>query len=173
VVLEISNQLLLLGVYRDRRLACGDRCLHRRIDMLKLSIAVRVVTPLPRLAIGLATVVQLPQQLADHTLADFEALRSQCLHQVALAAADPAQWRGGIAANRVLDQPLQRGRQLGLLRHRALAPSTRPAQSRAQLVAGRPQFLHPAVDRAAGQTSCYRRSRDTAMALRQRFVGRE
>jgi hypothetical protein len=61
----------------------------------------------------------------------------------------------------------------GLLRHRALAPSTPPAQSRAQLVAGRPRFLHPAVDRAAGQNSCYRRSRDTAMAQRQRFVGRE
>src|SRR5215472_2654083 len=103
VVLEIPNQLLLFRVHRDRRLARGDRRLHRRVDVLELGISVRVVTALPRLAIGLAAVVQLPQQLADHALADLEALGGQRLDEVALAAADPAQWRSGIAANRPLD----------------------------------------------------------------------
>ena len=117
--------------------------------MLELGVAIRMVAPLPRFAVGLATVVQLPQQLANYALADLEALRGQCLHKVALAAADPAQRRGRIAANRVLDQPLQRSRQLGLLRHRALAPSTRPAQ------VARPARCGPtAVPASRGRSCC-------------------
>jgi hypothetical protein len=49
-VLEISDQFLLFGVYRDRWLAHGDRCLHDLVDMRELGIAVRVVAALPRLA---------------------------------------------------------------------------------------------------------------------------
>ena len=91
VVLEIPNQLLLFRVHRDRRLACGDRCLYPRIDVLELGIPVRNVAPLPRFAIGLAAIVQLPQQRAEHALADLEALCGQRLDEVALAPADPAQ----------------------------------------------------------------------------------
>src|SRR5271170_7342458 len=132
-----------------------------------------MVAPLPRLAVGLATVVQLPQQLADHALADLEAKRGQLLDEVTLTAADPAQRRAGIAANGVLDQFLQRHRQPGLPGHRALAASAGPAQPGAQFIATAPQFRNASLDRAARQPGCARGRGDAARALRQRFVGGE
>src|SRR5271169_5711696 len=132
-----------------------------------------MVAPLPRLAVGLATVVQLPQQLADHALADLEAKRGQLLDEVTLTAADPAQRRAGIAANGVLDQFLQRRRQPGLPGHRALAASAGPAQPGAQFIATAPQFRNASLDRAARQPGCARGRGDAARALRQRFVGGE
>ena len=50
----------------------------------------RMVGPFSRLAIGLTTVVQFPQQVRYHALACLEALRGQCLDQVTQTAAHPA-----------------------------------------------------------------------------------
>ena len=127
IVLEVANQLLLLGVHRDRRFARGNRCLHRRIDVLELRIAVRVIGPLARLAVGLATVVHLAQQVCHHPLARLEPLLRQRFDQMPLAAADPAQRRARIAADGVLDQRLECRRQARLMRHGGFAPRSRPA----------------------------------------------
>ena len=91
MVLEIANKLLLLRIDRDRRLAGRDRGLHRRIDVSELGITIGVIAPLSRLAVGLTTVVLLPQQVCHHALARFEALRGQCLDEVTQTAAHPAQ----------------------------------------------------------------------------------
>ena len=141
--------------------------------MLELGVAIRMVAPLPRFAVGLATVVQLPQQLANHTLTDLEAQRVQLLDDVTLAAADPAQRRARIAANGALNQLLQRRRQSRLLRYGTLAASARPAQPGTEFVASGPEFLDAAVDRATRQPGRDRSRRDTAAALRQRFIGSE
>ena len=127
VVFEVANQFLLLCIHRDRRLARGNRCLHRRIDMLKLGIAVGVIGPLARLAVGLAAVFHVPQQVRHHPLARPEPLLRQRFDQMALAAADPAQRRARIAADGVLDQRLECCRQARLMRHGGLATGSRPA----------------------------------------------
>jgi len=77
-------------VSTEIRLASRDCRLHHRIDVGELGIAVGVVGPFSRLAIGLTTVVQFPQQVRYHALACLEALRGQCLDQVTQTAAHPA-----------------------------------------------------------------------------------
>lgn len=60
-VLEVLKLLRLFGGRRDCRLARGNCRSLSRIDMLELSIVVRVVAPLPCPATGWVTEVQLPQ----------------------------------------------------------------------------------------------------------------
>jgi len=51
-VLEIPNQLLLLGVDRDRRLTLGQRRTDRLVDVLELGVAVGMVRSLAGLAVA-------------------------------------------------------------------------------------------------------------------------
>src|SRR5690349_7470115 len=89
-VLEVADQLLLLGVHRDGRLARRDRRLHRCVDVGELGVAVGMVRPLPGLAVGLTAVAQPTQQSAHQLLADPEAAVEERPGDLALAAADPA-----------------------------------------------------------------------------------
>lgn len=172
-ILEVANQLLLLGIHRDRRLAGGDRRLHRRIDVRELLIAVRMLAPLARLTVGLTAVLQIPRQVRYHPLTGLEALRGQRLDQVTQAAADPAQRRLGIAADGIVDQRLQRCRQARLMRHCALAPAARTTHTASYLVATPAQVLDAAIDRAARKPGRLRRRRNPAIALRQSLIGSE
>jgi hypothetical protein len=148
-VLEVADQLLFLGIDRDGRLAGGDGRLHRGIDVLKLGIAVGMVGPFPRLAIGLTAILLLAQQLADQPLAHLEALSAQRLGDVALAPADPAQRGFRITADRILDHRLESGQQAGLALNLAFAAGTGSTDAPADLVASGPQLDHAAVDRAS------------------------
>src|SRR6185369_14444711 len=122
--------------------------------MGELRVAVRVIATLSRLAVGLATVVQLAQQICHHPLAGPEPLGSQCLDDVALAAAHPTQRRTGIAADRIVDQRLQRRWQPGLMRHRTLATAAGSADPPAKVIAPRPKLSDAVIDRATGEPSC-------------------
>jgi hypothetical protein len=69
----------------------------------ELCISVGVIAPLARLAIGLATVFQLAEQSAHQPLANLsKPLSDQRFDQMTLAAADPAQRRARITADRIL-----------------------------------------------------------------------
>src|SRR4029077_6851478 len=111
---------------------------HRPVDrdVLELRIAVRVIGPLARLAIGLATILHLPQQVCHYPLARLEPLLRQRFDQMPLTAADPQQWRARIAADGVLDQRLKCRWQARLMRHGGLAPGPRPAYPLDDPVAG-------------------------------------
>jgi hypothetical protein len=58
-VLEIADQLLLLGVHRDDRLAGLQGSPDLAVDVLELGVAVGVALPLDRLAVGLEAVPRL------------------------------------------------------------------------------------------------------------------
>jgi len=146
---------------------------HRRIDMGELGIAVGVVGPLSRLAIGLTTVVQLPQQVGDDALAGLEALFSERLDEVTLAAADLTQRRTRIAADGVLDQRLKRRRQIRLVHHGALASTPSTADPAADLVAARSKLPNPAIDGAPRQAGRLRNCRDAAIAVRKGLIRRQ
>src|SRR6266571_2152728 len=56
LILEISHQFFLLGVYRNHRLARSQMLLDPLIDVLELRVPVRVVGPFTALAHTLQTV---------------------------------------------------------------------------------------------------------------------
>ena len=123
--------------------------------------------PLAGLAVGLTAVLQGAQQPADQFLADFEALAAQRLGDVPLAAADPAQRRFRVAADRILDQGLQRREQPRLSFDGAFAPAARTSDGATQVIAPGLQVGHTAIDRASGHPGRRRRSRHTAVAQRK------
>src|SRR5687768_18348973 len=112
---------------------------------------------LARLAVGLAAVLQLTQQEADQLLTDLEPLAAQSLGEGALAAADPAQRRFRVAADRILDQALQRGEQPRLTIDGSLATAARTPDGAAQVMASGLQFRNATVDRAPRHPSSRRR----------------
>jgi hypothetical protein len=44
-ILEVADEFLLLGVDRDRRVACGKRRLHAIVDVAELGIAIGWLDP--------------------------------------------------------------------------------------------------------------------------------
>jgi hypothetical protein len=147
-VLEVADQLFLLGVDGDGRRSRRDGGLYRRIDVLELRVAIGMAGALAGLPVGLAAVFQLAQQHAHQLLARREALLAQRLGNVALAAADPAQRRFRIAADRMLDQRFERRQQAGLSLDRTFAPPAGTPHPAADLVATRLQLGNAAIDRA-------------------------
>jgi len=89
-VLEVADQLLLLGIHRNHRLMLCQGFGHALIDMRELRIAVRMVAALADLAVGLQTELPLRQQFSHHRMAHGIALRTQFRGQTALAFAGPA-----------------------------------------------------------------------------------
>jgi len=106
-VLEVSDQLLFLGVDRDHRLACLQRGLGRLADVMKLRVAVRVPCALAGLLVGLQAIAQAPQQRRHRRGRDPVALAAQFQREAAEALSRPAQRRLGIAARGVVNQPLE------------------------------------------------------------------
>src|SRR6185295_11566237 len=172
-VLEVAHQLLFLRVDRDRRLASGECGLHLGVDVFELRIAVGMLRALAGLAVGLTAVVQRAQQQADQLLAHREALLVQRRDDVALAAADPAQRRLRIAADRALDQLFERRQQVRLKFDRALAATAWSPNTLAQFNATSLQLGDPAIDRAARNPRRRKNCRHPATAQPQRLVGRK
>ena len=69
-ILEVTDQLLLLGIDRDRRLTRRQRLFHLCIDVAELDVAVGMVRPFERLAIGLQAVAHVTQQIGHHVMAN-------------------------------------------------------------------------------------------------------
>ena len=68
-VAERPDELLLLGVDRDDRLAQRQLQLDRGVEMGKLGVAVGVLGALERLAVGLQAVALLVEELTDDPVA--------------------------------------------------------------------------------------------------------
>ena len=85
------QRTFFLCIDRDRWLLIGDGGFYRRVDMLKLRVAVGIAGTLTRLPIGLTAVFQLAQQLTHEPLAGVEPLPGQCRDDVPLASADPTE----------------------------------------------------------------------------------
>ncbi len=56
-VLEVADQFLLLGIYRDCELSRRQRRLHLRVDLIELCVAIAVLLP-SRSCVALQTVVE-------------------------------------------------------------------------------------------------------------------
>jgi len=89
-VLEVPDQLLLLGVYRDDRIARRHGRLGQRVDAGELGVAIGVAGTLSRLAIALQAVLQTVQQARHRLMADPMPLLAQFVRQPPQALACPA-----------------------------------------------------------------------------------
>src|ERR1700682_4839441 len=70
-----TNSLPLFGVDRDAWFTRPELLLDRPIQVLKLSVAVRMLAPLQRLLIRLQVVAHGVEQLSHHAMAGLVALR--------------------------------------------------------------------------------------------------
>jgi hypothetical protein len=128
-VLEVSDQLLLLRVHRDRRLSTLLEATNLVEDVVELRVAIRVLGPFAGLAVGLQTVAARLQKLGDQGVAHPVPLGPQLLRQATHALRRPTQRRVGIARCRRLHERVQVRTQRHVLLGRSLAPSSRPARS--------------------------------------------
>src|SRR4029077_15788610 len=106
-VFKVPHQLLLLGIYRDDRLTLLEEASDLLVDMLKLSIAIRMRRAFQSLGVCLQAIAYLVQQLSHQTVADRVTTPAQFLGQFAHALASPAQRRLWVATAQRLDQVLQ------------------------------------------------------------------
>src|SRR5262249_44983003 len=106
-VLELADQLLLLGVDRYDRLTAVLVSDHLPVDVLELSIAVRMRRAFLGLAISLPTIAGPLQQAVDGAIRHGMALILKFLGQLAGALTGPAQGGLGVPSGRGINQPVQ------------------------------------------------------------------
>jgi hypothetical protein len=106
-VLEVPDQLLLLGVHRDDRLPGLQGRLDLGVDIGKLGIPIRVARALQCLAVGLEAVAKVVEQCGNHAMAGRVPQAAEFLRQLPHTLARPAQRRLGVAPGHRVDQPLQ------------------------------------------------------------------
>jgi hypothetical protein len=115
IIFERPDKLLLFRIDRNDGLVGGLKFLDLLVNMLKLGIALRMRTPLKRLAVGLQAVAHLVKELGYQAVAALMSAPSQFLSQLANAFGGPAQRRLRIASGHRLDETFQVGAK-GLIR---------------------------------------------------------
>src|SRR5512135_1121861 len=88
-VLEVADQLLLLGVHGDDGPPGSDVSATDLADVSELGVAVGALLPLPHLGIRLEAVTEVVEQLADDAVADGQPPPGQGLGQLTGALAGP------------------------------------------------------------------------------------
>jgi hypothetical protein len=171
IVLEITDQFVLLRVDRDRGLVFCQCLLHFGIDVAELSVPVGMADALRGLAISLQAEPAILEEFAHQRMADLVTLGLKRRREPAQALARPAQRRLRIAARRRLDQSLQIRNQRDILRHCRLTSTAQTANTPRQQILAAGQFLQPAADRARRHTGCRRHRSDPAIASRDSLGG--
>jgi hypothetical protein len=171
-VLEVPDQLLLLGIDADHRLTGGQRRLGDRVDVLKLRVTVGVPGALAGLDVGLQAVAQQPQQLGDRREMHAVALLAQRRGEMPHAPRRPDQQRLRIAAAASFDQPLEILQQRRVdIGQRVASASTPTHAARLQTLA-RLKLGDPLTDRRHRDPRRSRRRSNPAAASRARLTGR-
>ena len=126
-ILVLTDEFLLLRVHRDHWLAALLQSLDHCIDVLELSVAVRVRSAFLRLAVALQAVTFGPEQRAYRPRSNGVRLLGQFLSQPGRALAGPAQWRHRVTATRRLHQEFKRRQQARVSYGQPFAATTFPA----------------------------------------------
>ena len=106
-VTEQADQFLLPGIHRDHRLTALLKTLHRHVDVLELSVAVRIRGAFLGLAVTLQAIPGGLQKTANRPRADGMRLAGQLPGQLGRALACPAQRRARVSSIHRLHQSLQ------------------------------------------------------------------
>ena len=152
-VLEGADQLLLLGVHRDHRLAGRQERFDLLVEVAELGIPVGMLAPFQRLGRGLQAVAGVLEQRGHRPIPDPVAPLLQGARQLPGALAGPPQRRHRIAARVRVDQRLQIGQQGRVsLGQRLRPPPTRRTRSGA------------ATDPVNSRSPCWMVGRETPAA---------
>src|ERR1035438_7023819 len=132
-VAVVSHQFLLLGVDGDDRQALLQELLDLRMDILKLSIPIRMPTAFQRLGVGLQTISHLMEKFGHLAVADAIPLPPEFRGKLARALRGPAQERFRVTPSQRLHQLFQGPGQFGMMKgERLTTPSPIAASSRRQ-----------------------------------------
>jgi hypothetical protein len=168
-ILEVSDQLLLLGIHGDDRLVGRLAAADLLIDVPKLGIAIRMLRPFPSLAVGLQAVAGPGQEFGHQLPADRVAHPLERGGQLPNALGRPVQWRLRIARGGRLHQPLQISPQGRVFVRRPLAsPAGATAPSRLEAVAP-PHLSHASSDGGGRHARGARHARDATPSCGQCF----
>ena len=146
-VLELADELLLLGIETDRRLARSDRRTDPLVDQTELQITVGMLGSLQGLAIGLQAVPQRTQQMSHGREVNLVAPLTQLNSKPAHALRSPQQHLHRIAATVLRDQALQHHDQFGISLTDRLASTTTPTHPTTLKPLTRVDLPHPLTDR--------------------------
>ena len=167
-VLELANQFLLLRVDRNHRLPAPQEPDCRRIDVLKLGIAVRVRGALTPLLRGLQAVAQLPEEAAHGRRTHTPPALRQRRRELRATLARPPQRRRRVPARQGIDQRFKGRGDAGLRRLDAGPPCPRSAQALRRCHAAH-DLIAPLPNRLTRQAGRRRHHRVTAIPNGQRF----
>ena len=106
-VIVVADEFFLLRIHRDHGAALRQASFHRGIDVPKLRVAVRMVSPLLRLPVALETVVEPVQKLSDLRMADWVLVPTQLLRNRSRALTNPSQRRLRVAPGLMIDHRFQ------------------------------------------------------------------
>ena len=173
IILEITHQLLLLGVHGNHRLAPLQVIANFLVDVLELLVAVGVAGPFQRFAVGLQAVTPFMQQLGDHPMAGLMPQPLEVFGQFPYALAGPAQRRLWIPTRHGIYQLLQIAFQGAVFVNRSLAPATSTAHSFHSLGRRFSQFLGAFDNRPTRHAGRSRHHRVAAETDRGTLGGRE
>ena len=162
-VLEVPDQLLLLRVDRNHRLAGAQMLVGSPVDVLELRVAVRMCGAFLSFARRLQPVAQAVQQPAHSGRTHPPPLLGQRRRQLRATLARPAQRRGRVSARERVHQRFERGLDAGLILLDAGPTAPRASDAvRRRLVAGNlPASL---ANRRPSQTGGRRNHRVAAVA---------
>lgn len=146
--------------------------LGQAIDVLKLSIPIRMLLAFQSLGIGLEAVTQMLQQLGNNGVTDDVALLSQRLRQLPRALARPTQWRFRMATRDGRNEFFQSSVQGRILVAQPFSTSTDLACT-ARLQRWLIQFLQGFVDGGSRQARCRCDQGDAAITEHARLSGRQ
>jgi len=112
-ILEVADQLLLLGVDGDERDAARKAVRRLGVDVLELGVAVGVLAPFDRLTRRLQAVAELSEQARNCLVADADpVLREHLGRQFVRALARPSQRGLRVSTGSRIDEDSERGDQL-------------------------------------------------------------
>ncbi len=171
-VLELSDQLLLLGVDADRGLTGGERLPDAVVDVAKLGVTIGMLLALERLASRLQAKAELAfEQASDEVLAGLVALGTELLSEVAHALGGPQQHPLRIAPDVIPDQRPQSVQQLRIaVLGRGASSTLTPNPVRSERL--RLVKLHKTLaNRVLRQPTRPRRRRDSAIPKRASLRG--
>ena len=145
--LVIADQLSLFAVDRDRRLPRLERRGDRRVDMPKLSVAIRMIGPFPRLAVRVQPKPKTAKQLPDRPIGHLMAHGDQRARDVPQTLRGPPQRRARIPTRRGIHQSLQVPQQARIRLGQRSTPRTPTTDLPRLQPHTLPQLLDPTPDR--------------------------
>ena len=170
-VLEIPDQLLLLGVDRDDRLVLIDCPLGDRVDVPELRVAIRMLSALPSLDVCLQVLAKPAHQLRNLREVHLMTEPAQAIRKMPDTPRGPAENRLWIAPAASINQTLEILEQRQIDLRQRLATTARPTHSPRRQSLPSLKLADPLADRRLRHSGRARRGCYSTTPRRARLAG--